>query len=117
MSIKRIVPNIKSESPKGSIGFYEDFLGLKVAMDMDWIITFISKSNPTSQVSVIRNNRSDVPHPDVSIEVDEVDQMFAKAKDQNINIVYPITDEPWGVRRFFVKDPNGKIINILSHLN
>lgn len=84
---------------------------------MDWIITFISESNPTSQLSIIRNNKSDIPHPNVSIEVDEVDQMFAKAKDQNINIVYPITDEPWGVRRFFVKDPNGKIINILSHIN
>ncbi|MEL7834660.1 VOC family protein [Fodinibius sp. N2] len=116
MSIKRIVPNIESEAPQKSIEFYEDFLGLKVAMDMDWIITFISESNPTSQVSIIRNNEPDVPHPDVSIEVDEVDQIFAKAKDQNIEIVYPLTDEPWGVRRFFVKDPNGKIINILSHL-
>lgn len=117
MPVNRIVPNIESEHPGDSKGFYKDFLGLKVAMDMDWIITFISESNPTSQLSVIRNDKSDIPHPDVSIEVDEVDQIFAKAKDQNINIVYPITDEPWGVRRFFVKDPNGKIINILSHIN
>lgn len=116
MSIKRIVPNIESETPQKSIEFYEGFLGLKVAMDMDWIITFISESNATSQVSVIRNKDADAPHPDVSIEVEDVNQMFAKAKDQKIEIVYPITDEPWGVRRFFVKDPNGKIINILSHL-
>ena len=116
MSVKRIVPNIESETPQKSIEFYEDFLGLKVAMDMDWIITFISESNPTSQVSIIRNDESDIPHPDVSIEVDKVDQIFANAKKQDIEIVYPITDEPWGVRRFFVKDPNGKIINVLSHL-
>ena len=32
-----------------------------------------------------------------------------------LSIVYPATDEPWGVRRFFVADPNGVIINILSH--
>jgi uncharacterized glyoxalase superfamily protein PhnB len=116
MSIKRIVPNIESDTPRKSIEFYQDFLGLKMAMNMDWIITFISESNPTSQVSIIRNTGSDIPHPDVSIEVDEVDAIFAKAKNQDIEIVYPITDEPWGVRRFFVKDPNGKIINILSHL-
>ncbi|NGP88040.1 VOC family protein [Fodinibius halophilus] len=116
MSVKRIVPNIESETPQKSIAFYEEFIGLKIAMDMDWIITFISERNPTSQISVIRHDGSDVPHPDVSIEVDNVDQMFAKAKKQNIKIVYPITDEPWGVRRFFVSDPNGKIINILSHL-
>lgn len=116
MPIKRIVSNIESEAPEKSIEFYEGFLGLKVAMDMDWIITFVSESNPTSQISVIRHDGSDIPHPDVSIEVDDVDQMFMKAKEQKIEIVYPITDEPWGVRRFFVKDPNGKIINILSHL-
>jgi uncharacterized glyoxalase superfamily protein PhnB len=116
MSIKRIVPNIESKTPKNSIDFYKDFLGLKVAMDMDWIITFISESVPTSQVNIIQNNEPNIPHPDVSIEIDDVDQMFAKAKNKNITIVYPITNEPWGVRRFFVKDPNGKVINILSHL-
>ena len=116
MSVKRIVPNIESVSPERSIEFYKDFIGLKVAMDMGWIITFISESNPTSQISVIRNDKSDVPHPDISIEVEDVDKLFAKAKEQNIDIVYSITDEPWGVRRFFVKDPNGKVINVLSHL-
>lgn len=114
--VKRIVPNIESDTPKESIEFYKDFMGLKVAMDMNWIITFASESNPNSQINVIRHDEPDVPHPDMSIEVDDVDQMFAKAQEQGIEIVYDITDEPWGVRRFFVKDPNGKIVNILSHI-
>jgi len=29
----------------------------------------------------------------------------------------PITNEPWGVRRFFVIDPNGTIINVMCHSN
>ena len=116
MSIKRIVPNIASKIPKTSIDFYVKFMGLQKAMDMGWIITFVSERNRNAQVSIIRNKEPDRPHPDISIEVDDVDQMFSKAKEQNIDIVYPITDEPWGVRRFFAKDPNGKIINILSHL-
>jgi hypothetical protein len=29
--------------------------------------------------------------------------------------VYPLTDEPWRVRRFFVKDPNGAVLNVASH--
>ena len=116
MPINRIVPNIESKAPEKSIEFYEKFLGLEVAMNMGWIITFISERNPRSQISVIRPNGTDVPHPDVSMEVEDVDQMFTNAKEQNIEIIYPITDEPWGVRRFFVKDPNGKVINILSHI-
>lgn len=116
MPIKRTVPNIESETPEKSIEFYEGFVGMKVAMNRDWIITFVSESNPASQVSVIRHDGSDVPHPDISIEVDDVDQMFARAKEQEIEIVYPITDEPWGVRRFFVKGPDGTVVNILSHI-
>lgn len=116
MSIKRIVPNIQSPAPEKSIAFYKEFIGLKIAMDMDWIITFVSESNPMAQISLIHQDGSDIPHPDISIEVEGVDSMFAKAKEKGIEIVYPIRDEPWGVRRFFVKDPNGKVINVLSHL-
>lgn len=116
MNIKRTVPNIETGNLQQSIEFYREFLGLKVAMDMDWIITFVSESNPTAQVSVIRQKQPDRPFPDISIEVEDVDEMYARAKEQNVEIAYSIRDEPWGVRRFFVKDPNGKVINILSHL-
>ncbi|MCC5942241.1 MAG: VOC family protein [Balneolaceae bacterium] len=115
-NIIRTVPNIESKTPIKSLDFYKGFLGMKVAMKKQWIITFVSESNPASQINVIRHEGADVPHPDISIEVDDVDLMFARAKEQKIEIVYPITDEPWGVRRFFVKDPDGKIINVLSHL-
>jgi len=89
---------------------------MKVAMDKDWIITFASANNPTAQINLIRHDESDAIHPDISIEVDDVDKMYSKAKEQNIEIVYPITDELWDVRRFFVVEPNGTIVNILSHL-
>lgn len=116
MSIKRTVPNIESKTPEKSIKFYEGFIGMKTAMNEDWIITFVWESNPTSQINVIRHDEPDVPHPDISIEVEDVDLVYRKAEEQEVEIVYPITDEPWGVRRFFVKDPNGKVINILSYL-
>ncbi|HFA49410.1 MAG TPA: hypothetical protein ENJ95_10390 [Bacteroidetes bacterium] len=41
--------------------------------------------------------------------------LYNKAKTMGIEITYPITDEPWGVRRFFVKDPNGVTVNIMCH--
>lgn len=84
-------------------------------MDMDEIITFASPSNPTVQLSVVRPDHSGTLHPSVSIEVTDVDEIHAKALKQGIRIVYPLTDEPWGVRRFFVIDPNGLVINVLSH--
>ncbi len=53
--------------------------------------------------------------PNLSIEVEDVDAVHAKAVALGLQIVYPLTNEPWGVRRFFVTDPNGVIINVLSH--
>ncbi len=84
-------------------------------MDMGWIITFASPSNPTAQVSVVASDTRAEPHPDISVEVPDVDACHAKAVQLGFAIVYRLTDEPWGVRRFFVRDPNGVIVNVVSH--
>jgi predicted enzyme related to lactoylglutathione lyase len=115
MSIRRIVPNINSANPSTSKPFYEKVLGLNLAMDMGWIITFDSPSNPTAQVSVVASDTRTEPHADISVEVADVDACHAAAQLQGYSIVYPLTDEPWGVRRFFVRDTNGVIINVVSH--
>jgi catechol 2,3-dioxygenase-like lactoylglutathione lyase family enzyme len=115
MSIRRVVPDITSERMEESRKFYTEFLGFEVAMDMGWIVTLASPSNPTAQVTLLRGPASPAPHPDLSIEVADVDAVHAKALALGLQIVYPLTDEPWGVRRFFVTDPNGVVINVVSH--
>ena len=115
MSIRRVVPDITSERIDESRKFYTEFLGFEVAMDMGWIVTLASPDNPTAQITLLRGPASAAPHPDLSIEVADVDALHAKAIALGLQIVYPLTDEPWGVRRFFVTDPNGVIINVLSH--
>ena len=116
MSIRRVVPNIKSDRFDESRKFYTDFLGFDVAMDMGWVVTFASPSNPTAQVTLLGESASTELHPQVSVEVMDVDALHAKAVARGLQIVYPLTDEPWGVRRFYVVDPNGVIINVMSHL-
>jgi catechol 2,3-dioxygenase-like lactoylglutathione lyase family enzyme len=115
MSIRRVVPDITSERIDESRKFYTEFLGLTLAMDMGWILTFVSPSNPTAQITLLRAPTSGTPNPNVSVEVGDVDALHAKAVALGLHIVYPLTDEPWGVRRFFVTDPNGVIINVASH--
>jgi Glyoxalase/Bleomycin resistance protein/Dioxygenase superfamily len=85
-------------------------------MDMGWVITFVSKSNATAQVTVMRGGESADIYPQMTVEVDDVDRAHAIAVKRNLKIVYPLSDEPWGVRRFFVADPNGVVINIMSHV-
>jgi predicted enzyme related to lactoylglutathione lyase len=118
MDIRRIVPNISSEQMEKSREFYADFLGLKLVMDMQWILTFASISNPTAQISILQKDVSKTSDQDVtiSIEVADVDISYAKAVSFGYKIIYPLTNEPWGVRRFGVEDPNGISLNIMCHI-
>jgi catechol 2,3-dioxygenase-like lactoylglutathione lyase family enzyme len=115
MSIRRAVPNIASDKLEESRDFYAGLLGFQVAMDMGWIVTFASPSNPTAQVSIVREDASAPVIPPVTVEVADVDAIHAEALRRGLEIAHPLTDEAWGVRRFFVKDPNGVVVNVASH--
>jgi catechol 2,3-dioxygenase-like lactoylglutathione lyase family enzyme len=116
MSISRVVPDIRSTHLPETRTFYCDFLGFELAMDMGFVMTFVSPSNPTAQITVVRDDAGSALLPDVSIEVANVDLLHQRAVERGLEVVYPLTNEPWGVRRFFVVDPNGTILNVLSHL-
>ena len=109
MSIRRVVPNLKSDRFVENREFYVGLLGFQVAMDLGWIINFASTTNPTAQISIVRNDPSGV-HPDLSVEIEDVDSIHALAVERGLDIVYPLTHEPWGVQRFFVRDPNGQVV-------
>jgi uncharacterized glyoxalase superfamily protein PhnB len=90
-------------------------LGFEEVMDLGWIRTLASPANPGVQVSVMTSDKTAPVTPDVSIEVDDVDVAYAAMRENGAEIVHPLQDEDWGVRRFFVRDPNGYVINVLSH--
>lgn len=116
MKVKRIVANVSASAPKKAKSFYEDVLGLDVLMDMGWITTYGSRTAMTVQISVMSEGGSGTPVPDLSIEVDDLEAALARVKRAKIPIEYGPADEPWGVRRFFVRDPFGKLVNILAHV-
>ena len=95
--------------------FYQEVLGLDVLMDMGWIATYGSPQKATVQVSIMSEVGSGTPVPDLSIEVDDLEVALSRVKAAGITIEYGPTDEPWGVRRFYVRDPFGKLVNILTH--
>lgn len=118
MGIKRVVPNIVSSRMDESRAFYTGLLGFSVAMDMEWIVTLVSPANETAQLSLVRGESPahETPAITLSIEVADVDAVHEAATSRGSDIVYPLTDEPWGVRRFHVRDPNGVVLNVMTHL-
>ncbi len=115
MAVRRVVPNITSDHFEESAAFYMDLLGFEVGMELEWVTTFVSPSNRSAQVTISRKDPSASEQPQLSIEVDDVDAVHADSVRRGVEIVYPLTDEVWGVRRFFVRDPNGVVVNVLSH--
>ena len=116
MTVRRVVPDLHGERPLDSRAFYEDVIGLELMMDLGWIATFVSPANSTAQVSVMSGDARAPMEPDLSIEVEDVDAVHARANAAGFEIVYALTDEPWGVRRFFVRDPNDAVVNVMQHL-
>ena len=51
----------------------------------------------------------------LSIEVDNLDEAHRRAVAGGFVIAYGPVTEPWGVRRFYVRDPFGRLVNILAH--
>ncbi len=115
MSVQRVVPYLLSRSLEDAKGFYARVLGLEPVMDHGWIVTLADPDRPGAQISLMTHDQTAPVVPDVSIQVDDVDAAYAAAVGEGAEIVHPLTDEPWGVRRFFVRDPDGHVLNVLSH--
>lgn len=115
MTVLRIVANIAAETIPDLRKFYSDLFGLDTVMDLGWIVTLASRKTSSPQLSILSEGGSGAPVPDLSIEVDDVDEVYRRAQEMGCKVVHDLTNEPWGVRRFFIADPTGKLVNVLSH--
>jgi len=114
MSIRRAMPDIRSEAMEESRDFY-GLLGFEEVMNLGWVMTLASPSNPTAQVTFMSHDKTAPVVPDMSVEVDDVDAAYTVMRESGAEVVHPLQDEEWGVRRFFVRDPNGRVVNVVSH--
>lgn len=115
MAVKRIVANIATSDIGKAKAFYADILGMEIVMDHGWIMTFATTENTTPQLSIATEGGSGTPVPDLSIEVDNLDEVHRRIIAAGLPLEYGPTVEPWGVKRLYVRDPFGRLVNILSH--
>jgi predicted enzyme related to lactoylglutathione lyase len=115
VTVKRVVPDLHSPDPGRARSFYSSVLGLAPVMDLGWIVTLADPAHPEHQISLMSHDETAPVVPAVSIEVADVDAAYAAAVETGAEVVHPLTDEPWGVRRFFVRDPDGNVLNVLAH--
>jgi catechol 2,3-dioxygenase-like lactoylglutathione lyase family enzyme len=119
LSITRVVPDLTTQRMDESREFYIQVFGFEVTMDLGWIVTLTSPDNPTAQISLLRRTGPSDSRdtPDLTIEVTDVDAVHDIAVERGIEVIYRLTDEEWGVRRFFLADPSGLVVNVMSHID
>ena len=116
MTVKRIVANMLTAEPGLAKPFYGDIFDMHPVMDHGWIQTRAADGDPSGpQLSFASEGGSGAPVPDLSIEVSDLDDILRKVEAAGLAIEYGPVDEPWGIRRFFLCDPFGRLVNVLAH--
>ncbi|WP_431265645.1 VOC family protein [Roseateles chitinivorans] len=116
MQVRRIIANVVARDPSAVDEFYRRVLGLALAMDHGWIRTYAGDEPMTVQVSIASEGGAGTPVPALSVEVDDLDEALRRVREADIPVEYGPVIEPWGVRRFYVRDPVGTLVNILQHV-
>lgn len=115
MRVTRITANLPVSEIDAAKRFYTDYLGLSTEeFDLGWVARYTSPDTGAS-VQIVTGDASAPEDSVVSVHTDDVDAAYAEAQATGYEIVYPLTTEPWGVRRFFVRAPDGNVLNIVRH--
>ena len=114
MTVRRVMPVLTVTDVEAARDAYVQVLGLRAVMNHGWIVT-LADDELRHQVSLMTKDATAPVNPNVSIEVDNVDAAHQAAVAAGLTIVHPLSDEDWGVRRFFFADAAGNVINVLLH--
>ncbi|MFC2573986.1 MAG: VOC family protein, partial [Actinomyces oris] len=116
MSTRRAMPLITVCDLDAAIEAYRRLTGMEVVMNHGWIATLSPPGDRSIQISLIASDPTAPVNPAVSVEVDDLDVAYRIARENGWEIVHDLAVEEWGVRRFFFRDADGNIVNVLSHL-
>lgn len=115
MRAMRIIPNLRVDDIEVARDFYSSYLGLGIEeFNMGWVARHVSDVTGAS-VQLVTHDATAPEDSVISVQTDDVDAAYDEARRRGYEIVHPLTTEPWGVRRFFVRAPDGNVINIAQH--
>ncbi|PVH28948.1 VOC family protein [Pararhodobacter oceanensis] len=115
MAVRSIVPNLPARDPAALALFYQQVFGLDVVHDMGWITFLGGPAQASARLQLATQGGSDTPLPAASILVDDLDAALQNLRALGHAPVYGPVTEAWGIRRFFLRDPDGNLINVAAH--
>lgn len=115
MRVTRITANLAVPDIEQAKDFYAGYLGLTdEEFNLGWVARFTSPGTG-AHVQLVTSDATAAEDSVISVHADDVDGAYEEARRRGYEIVHPLTDESWGVRRFFVRAPDGSVVNVVQH--
>lgn len=115
MHVTRLIADLHVADIDAVKGFYTGYLGLSVEeFNLGWVARYTSPDTGVS-IQLVTRDAAAPEDPVISVLTDDVDVAYDEAVRLGHDVTYTITTEPWGVRRFFIRGPDGNVFNIVGH--
>jgi catechol 2,3-dioxygenase-like lactoylglutathione lyase family enzyme len=102
--------------------FFRELLELRTTFESDWYVSLATHGEPAFQLAVVRFDHDSVPVRHralpagvlVTVELDDVDAVHARALAMGVEILRSLRDEPWGQRHFIAAGPDGAMLDVVK---
>ncbi len=95
------------------VTFENDFYLLLHTPNKETEISFLLPNHPTQQPIFQKEYEGQGLY--LTIEVEDVDEVYKDIRRKGIEVKIDIRDEPWGDRHFAIEDPNGVGVDIVTY--
>ncbi|HMJ14138.1 MAG TPA: VOC family protein [Polyangiaceae bacterium] len=121
-ALRSLFPDICTHDVKACVDFYAALFGFRPVFQADWYAQLVAPENPSLQIAFVEQGHGSVPEGHglaprgvlVTLEVDDVDALHARALELGHAITYALKSEVWGQRHFMLLDPNGLLVDVVQ---
>ncbi|GAC1576722.1 MAG: VOC family protein [Sphingomicrobium sp.] len=114
MAVTRIIANLAAPDPIALAKFYEEVFELDLTFDMGWIAFLSRNASQKIELHTASEGGSGTELPVISLGVEDLDATELAVRAAGAAVVYGPVKEPWGLRRFFFRDPAGNLVNVVD---
>ncbi len=115
MRVTEIIADLQVTDLEAAKDFYTGYLGLSTEeFNLGWVARYTSPQSGIN-LQLVTRDATAPENPVISVRVDDIDAAYAEARERGYEIVHPLATEEWGVTRFFLRAPDGNVLNVVQH--
>ena len=126
MNIVDSYPVIVTEAISDCRDFYARWFDFDVSFEASWFVLLASRVTPSVSIAFMHpEHPSTPPSPAahrgdgsfLTLQVEDATAEYARVVDAGLRCDLPLTNEPWGQRRFGVVDPAGMWVDVVEQID